>query len=132
YGKETGESIRMALHSLQNVFAKIDTSLQTNTGAIPALLNDPEGRQKVYQLLDNLSVASASLGKVVQQLEKGEGTIPLLLHDEKTGKEITRNLRDFTQRLDNIGRKLDEGHGTAGKLINDPALYQEAHRPGRR
>src|SRR5215472_3926126 len=128
YGRETGESLRMAIHSLQSVFGKIDESLRTNTGAIPALLSDPEGKKKVYQLVDNLSMAAVSLGKVVQQLEKGEGTIPLLLHDEKTGKEITRNLRDFTQRLDNIGRKLDEGHGTAGKLINDPALYDAANR----
>jgi phospholipid/cholesterol/gamma-HCH transport system substrate-binding protein len=128
YGKETGESLRAALHSLQNVFAKVDSSLQSNTGAISALLNDPEGKQKVYQLLDNLSVASASLGKVVQQLEKGEGTIPLLLHDEKTGKEITRNLREFSDRLNSIGRKLDEGTGTAGKLINDPALFDAANR----
>jgi phospholipid/cholesterol/gamma-HCH transport system substrate-binding protein len=128
YGKETGESLRAALHSLQNVFAKVDSSLQSNTGAISALLSDPEGKQKVYQLLDNLSVASASLGKVVQQLEKGEGTIPLLLHDEKTGKEITRNLREFSDRLNSIGRKLDEGTGTAGKLINDPALFDAANR----
>jgi phospholipid/cholesterol/gamma-HCH transport system substrate-binding protein len=128
YGKETGDSLRAALHSLQNVFAKVDSSLQSNTGAISALLSDPEGKQKVYQLLDNLSVASASLGKVVQQLEKGEGTIPLLLHDEKTGKEITRNLREFSDRLNSIGRKLDDGTGTAGKLINDPALFDAANR----
>ncbi|HEX7252880.1 MAG TPA: MlaD family protein, partial [Thermoanaerobaculia bacterium] len=128
YGKETGESIRMALHSIQNVFAKIDSDLQSNSGVISALLQDPEGKKKVYQLLDNLSVASASLGKVVQQLEKGEGTIPLLLHDERTGKEITRNLREFSDRLNSIGRKLDEGQGTAGKLINDPAIFDAANR----
>ena len=128
YGKETGESLRAALHSVQNLFAKIDSSLQSNTGVIPALLNDPEGKKKVYQLIDNLSVASTSLGKVVQQLEKGEGTIPLLLHDERTGKEITRNLREFSDRLNSIGRKLDEGTGTAGKLINDPALFDAANR----
>jgi len=128
YGKETGESLRAALHSVQNVFAKIDSSLQSNTGVIPALLNDPEGKKKVYQLIDNLSVASTSLGKVVQQLEKGEGTIPLLLHDERTGKEITRNLREFSDRLNSIGRKLDDGTGTAGKLINDPALFDAANR----
>src|SRR5262249_5057087 len=119
---------RAALHSLQNVFAKVDSSLQSNTGALSALLSDPEGKQKVYQLLDNLSVATVSLGKVVQQLEKGEGTIPLLLHDERTGKEITRNLREFSDRLNSIGRKLDEGTGTAGKLINDPAIFDAANR----
>ena len=65
---------------------------------------------------------------MTQQLEKGEGTIPLLLHDEKIGKEITRNLREFSDRSNSIGRKLDEGTGTAGKLINDPALFDAANR----
>ena len=128
YGRETGESLRAALHSVQNVFAKIDNSLRTNTGAIPALLADPEGKKKVYQLVDNLSIAAVSLGKVTQQLEKGDGAIPLLLHDEKIGKEITHNLRDFSKSLDSIGRKLDEGKGTAGKLINDPAIFDAANR----
>jgi len=128
YGRETGESLRAALHSVQNVFAKIDNSLRTNTGAIPALLADPEGKKKVYQLVDNLSIAAVSLGKVTQQLEKGDGAIPLLLHDEKIGKEITHNLRNFSQSLDSIGRKLDEGKGTAGKLINDPAIFDAANR----
>jgi phospholipid/cholesterol/gamma-HCH transport system substrate-binding protein len=128
YGRETGESLRAALHSIQDVFGKIDESMRTNTGLIPALLTDLEGKKKVYQLVDNLSVSAVSLGKVVQQLEKGNGTIPLLLHDEKTGKEITNNLREFTERLNSIGRKLDEGTGTAGKLINDPALFDAANR----
>jgi phospholipid/cholesterol/gamma-HCH transport system substrate-binding protein len=128
YGRETGESLRAALHSIQNVFGKIDESLRTNTGVIPALLSDPEGKKKVYQLVDNLSVAAVSLGRVVQQLENGNGAIPILLRDEKVGKDITNNLRDFTERLDSIGRKLDEGYGTAGKLINDPALYDAANR----
>jgi phospholipid/cholesterol/gamma-HCH transport system substrate-binding protein len=126
YGRETGEALRSALHSVQSVFAKLDESMRSNSGAIPALLGDPEGKKKVYQLVDNLSAAALSLGKVTQQLEKGSGTIPLLLHDEKIGKEITRNLRDFTERLDSIGRKLDEGKGTAGKLINDPAIFDAA------
>ncbi|HMF09355.1 MAG TPA: hypothetical protein VKJ00_09495, partial [Thermoanaerobaculia bacterium] len=33
-----------------------------------------------------------------------------------------------TRRLDSIGRKLDEGQGTAGKLINDPSLFDAANR----
>jgi len=128
YGKETGDALRASIHSLQNVFARIDDSMRTNSGAIPFLLADPEGKKKVYQLVDNLSVAAVSLSKVTEQLEKGTGTIPLLLHDQRTGKEITTNLREFTERLNSIGRKLDEGTGTAGKLINDPAIFDAANR----
>ena len=30
--------------------------------------------------------------------------------------------------MNSIGRKLDDGTGTAGKLINDPALFDAANR----
>jgi phospholipid/cholesterol/gamma-HCH transport system substrate-binding protein len=127
YGHETGESLRGALHSVQNVFARIDEQMRTNTGVVAALLGDPEGKKKVYQLVDNLSQAATSLAAVTRDLEKGSGAIPLMLHDEKFGKEFTGNLRRFSQRLDSIGRKLDEGHGTAGKLINDPSIFDAAN-----
>jgi len=127
YGRETGDSLRAAIHSIETVFARINDQMRTNSGAIPALLGDPEGKKKVYLLLDNLSQAAVSLAGVTHQLEKGDGAIPLLLRDEKFGKEFTGNLRRFSQRLDSIGRKLDEGQGTAGKLINDPAIFDAAN-----
>jgi hypothetical protein len=51
----------------------------------------------------------------------------MLLHDEKFGREFTRNLRSFASRLDSIARKLDEGDGTAGRLINDPSIFEAAN-----
>lgn len=127
YGRETGESLRAAIQSLRNVFGKIEEGMKSNSGAIPALLSDPAGKQKVYQLLENLSGAAVSLASVARQLEKGDGTIGRLIRDEQFGKELTQNLRNFTRRLDSIGRKLDEGTGTAGRLINDPALFDAAN-----
>jgi hypothetical protein len=109
------------------VFGKIDEGLRTNTGALPALLSDPEGKRKVYALVDNLSAAAGSLGTVIQQLEKGHGTLAVLLRDEQFSKEFTGNLRSFSKSLDSIGRKLDTGQGTAGKLINDPAIFDAAN-----
>src|SRR4029079_4743063 len=42
-------------------------------------------------------------------------------------KECTGNLKNFTKSLYSIGRKLDTGQGTAGKLINDPAIFDAAN-----
>ena len=128
YGRETGEALRSAIHSVQAVFNRVDEQMRTNTGAIPALLGDPEGKKKVYQLVDNLSQAAVSLASVTKDLEKGSGAIPLLLRDERFGKEFTGNLRSFSRHLDSIGRKLDGGQGTAGKLINDPSVFDAANR----
>ncbi len=127
YGKATGDSLQAALHSLESVFAKVDEGLKNSNGALAALLSDPEGKKKVFALLDNLSGAAGSLGTVVGQLEKGNGALGILLHDEQFGKEFTQNLRGFSRSLDSIGRKLDSGQGTAGKLINDPAIFDAAN-----
>lgn len=128
YGKETTESLAGAIRSVHSVFAKLDEGMKSNSGAIPALLSDPEGKKKVYALVDNLSAAAVSLARIARNLETGNGALPILLHDEEFGKAFTHNLKSFSERLDSIGRKLDEGQGTAGKLINDPALFDAADR----
>ena len=102
--------------------------MRSNSGLLPALISDPEGKKKVYLLVDNLSAAAVSLAKVTHDLETGKGALPILLHDEEFGRAFTQNLKTFSEQLESIGRKLDEGQGTAGKLINDPALFDAANR----
>ena len=128
YGRETSESLAGAIRSIHSVLSRIDEGVRTGKGAVPALLSDPEGKKKIYALVDTLATAATSLARVSENLEKGSGALPILLHDERFGKAFTGNLRDFAQRLESIGRKLDEGHGTAGKLINDPAIFDAANR----
>ncbi len=128
YGRETSASLSAAIGSLHSVLGRIDEGMRTGEGAIPALLADPEGKRKVYALVDNLAVAAASLARVTSSLEKGDGALPILLRDERFGREFSKNLLEFSERLNSIGRKLDEGGGTAGKLINDPTLYDAANR----
>jgi hypothetical protein len=70
---------------------------------------------------------ASGLVRVVDNLEKGKGAIPILLHDPEFGKAFTTHLRHLSEHLDSIARKLDEGEGTAGKLINDPSLFDAAN-----
>jgi phospholipid/cholesterol/gamma-HCH transport system substrate-binding protein len=127
YGEQTGASLTAAVNSLRNVFAKVERDLNNGTGMIPALLSDPEGKKKVYDLVDRLGVTAESLAKATEQLNTGKGAIPTLLHDEAFSREFTNNLQNLSRRLDSIARKLDEGQGTVGKLINDPALFDAAN-----
>ena len=127
YGKETSESLAGAIRSVQSLLAQIDEGVRTGNGAIPALLSDPEGKKKIYALVDNLSVTAAGLVKITENLQSGSGAIPILLHDAQFGKAFTGNLRSLSEHLDSISRKLDEGQGTAGKLINDPSVFDAAN-----
>jgi len=128
YGKETSESLASAIRSVQSLLATIDEGVRTGSGAIPALLSDPEGKKKIYALVDNLALAAQGLVRITENLESGSGTLPILLHDEKFGRAFTENLKSFSEHLDSISRKLDDGTGTAGKLINDPSVFDAANR----
>ena len=127
YGAQTSESLAGAIRSVQSLLGKIDEGVKNGSGAIPALLSDPEGKKKVYALVDNLATAAAGLVRVTENLEKGDGALPILLNDPTFGKEFTGNLKSLSRHLDSISRKLDDGDGTAGKLINDPALFDAAN-----
>jgi len=128
YGRETSASLANAVKSVERLLGQIDEGVRTGNGAIPALLSDPAGKQKVYALVDSLAVAAGNLARVTENLEKGNGALPILLHDEEFGRAFTGNLRSFAKSLDSIGKKLDDGTGTAGKLINDPSLFDAANR----
>jgi phospholipid/cholesterol/gamma-HCH transport system substrate-binding protein len=127
YGEQTGASLTAAVNSLRNVFGKVERDLNSGNGMIPALLSDPEGKKKVYDLVDRLGTTAGSLAKAAEQLNTGKGALPTLLHDEAFSREFTNNLQNLSRRLDSIARKLDEGKGTVGKLINDPALFDAAN-----
>ena len=127
YGEQTGASLSAAVTSLRNVFGKLERDMASGNGMIPALLSDPEGKKKVYDLVDKLGATAGSLAAVSENLNSGKGALPTLLHDEAFSREFTGNLRSLSKRLDSIARKLDEGQGTVGKLINDPAIFDAAN-----
>jgi len=127
YGEQTGASLTAAVNSLRNVFGRLERDMASGNGMIPALLSDPEGKKKVYDLVDRLGATAASLATATASLNSGKGALPTLLNDERFSREFTGNLRDLSRRLDSIARKLDEGQGTVGKLINDPAIFDAAN-----
>ena len=49
----------------------------------------------------------------------------------KLGSDLQANreqLQELVARLDNLARGVEDGKGTAGKLLTDPALADEAHK----
>ena len=127
YGKETGDALQRAIASASRVFGALSADLDNGRGALPALLADPEGKKKVYGLIDNLSQAGVSLARVSNDLDKGKGLLPVLLHDDAFAADFRNRLNDFALHLDSISEKLDRGDGALGKFINDPSLYDAAN-----
>lgn len=80
----------------------------------------------------NLSAATANLAALTKNLE-GATDGPELERAVANLEETTANLAQMTESmgqataaLASVVAKMDQGDGTAGKLVNDPALYDKA------
>jgi phospholipid/cholesterol/gamma-HCH transport system substrate-binding protein len=119
YGKETADSLQAAVFSLRRLLEK----LESGQGAIAGLLSDPQEKEKVYRMIDSLSQAGVSLAAVTRDIQSGHGLLATLLHDEQFSHEFTLHLKSFSEHLDSISEKIDQGQGTAAQLVNDPKVY---------
>ena len=112
------------------------------TGDLNAVLEQSEGAiTQTRNLMANLS-------DITGKIKRGEGTTGRLftddaLYTELTGliasmtvlidklqgnqERITVALADISENLDGITAKVDNNTGTIGRLVNDPALYDNLH-----
>src|SRR3954449_2537432 len=75
YATSLTGSIQESARSLQTLVADVQGSLKSGQGMIPALLTDPEGKKKVYELVDNLRTTSANLATVSSSFQTGQGLV---------------------------------------------------------
>jgi len=124
YSEQLTTSLASSLNSLHVVMTSLQRSFDTGEGIVPALLSDPVGKQKVMELVENLRVTSENLTTFSQGLKSGDGLVPRLVNDKKFADETLREFNLLVNQLSEAARKLNQGEGTAGKLIADPAVYE--------
>jgi phospholipid/cholesterol/gamma-HCH transport system substrate-binding protein len=124
YAEELTASIAAAARSMQTLTAKFQTSFETGEGLVPALLNDPAGKQKVFELIENLRLSSANLSTFTTSMQTGEGILPRLLNDKAYGDQALGEFTILVRQLNEVVAKINTGEGTAGKLLTDPSMYE--------
>jgi phospholipid/cholesterol/gamma-HCH transport system substrate-binding protein len=127
YGEQLTASLSSSAQSLQVLIADVQKSLQSGNGMLPTLLNDPEGKKQVYDLVGNLRTTSANLATFSQSLQSGQGLVPRLLNDKAYGDQALSEFTGLVQQLNETVRKINAGEGTAGKLVSDPSLYESVN-----
>lgn len=124
YAEELTASISAAAKSMQTLTASIQSSFEKGDGMVPALLNDPEGKRRVYEVVENLHTTSANLATFTSSLQTGEGLVPRLLNDKAYGDQALTEFSALVKQLNEVVSKINNGGGTAGKLISDPSMYE--------
>jgi phospholipid/cholesterol/gamma-HCH transport system substrate-binding protein len=117
-------SLLGSAQSLQAVANNVQKSLDSGNGMLPALLNDPEGKKRVYDLVDNLRTTSANLATFSTSLQTGQGLVPRLINDKAYGDQALGEFTGLVHQLNEAVTKLNTGQGTAGKMISDPSVYE--------
>lgn len=127
YAEELTASLSGAAKSMHVLTAKLQTSFESGDGMMPALLNDPDGKRKVYELIENLRTSSTNLATFTKSLETGQGLVPRLLNDKAYGDQALNEFTALVRQLNEVVTKINAGEGTAGKLIADPAVYESVN-----
>ena len=118
----------------------------------PGSIVDGKDSYQLDQLFTKAGEISDSIGKLVEQIEKGQGTAGKLLTDEelykntsefmRSAKETSDKAQKIIDEFDGIGtevketvktikkivKKIDKGEGSVGKLIYDEELYNDARK----
>jgi phospholipid/cholesterol/gamma-HCH transport system substrate-binding protein len=127
YAEQLTASIGSAAQSLQSITGNMQRSFESGDGMLPALLNDPEGKKRVNELVENLRITTANLSTFTTSMSKGEGLLPRLINDKQYGDQALAEFTLLVSQLNETVRKLNAGEGTAGKLVADPSLYESVN-----
>jgi phospholipid/cholesterol/gamma-HCH transport system substrate-binding protein len=74
------------------------------------------------ELFKRLEAVTAEVGEITAKINKGQGTLGRLVHDEAFYNHLIETVRDAHEVI----AQIRSGKGTAGRLISDPALYEDA------
>lgn len=96
-------------------------------GLVPSLVFDRGFRDRADRTLANLEQASDRVAKLTANLEGKDGLVPKLVNDEEYARQVTSELKEMVERLNRVAGALEQGKGTAGKLIMDPQIHDSVN-----
>lgn len=99
-------------------------NIEETTGELPAMLEEMRAVLKNANLITN-DIKQIS-GSVTDVSELSKDSIKELTKLQEKLAVLFDNLNDMTANVSSITKKVDQGEGTVGKLINDDSLYNAA------
>lgn len=124
-GDRVTTELEGSMASLRKILGAVEKGAGEGDGLVPALLGDPEAKKKFFAMVDSLQAAAEGLAGFSKDLSSsGKGLLPKLVHDEEFARDLMKDLSRISASLARVAEKIDRGDGTAGKLVNDPALFE--------
>ncbi len=107
---QTRKNLKSSIANLNATVASLSSSANTVEGILS------ENRPKLNRTFTNLDEMSTNLNNFSDSLAEFEL------------RKVTDNLEEAVANFETFTQKLNSGEGTAGKLINDPTVYNNLER----
>ncbi len=123
---------RELVDSITKTMGKFDVALDS----INKVIGDEQSQANIKAALAGFKTASDGMNQAMGDMTEAMNEMKALSGSAKTAvgryDELARKLIDDADKLgkllttlNNAAEKIDSGEGTAGKLLNDPRLYNE-------
>lgn len=117
--------------NLSSAIARADASMKDMTKIVKdfdALVNDPQMRSDIKLTLSNARRFSEKMNTGADNVNALTDDARKSLDDlAKRYAKVADNLELATTSLRSVMAKVDKGNGTLGKMVNDPAVYDNVN-----
>ncbi len=123
--RDLGPNLRKTLENLASLSGELDSLVKENRSSLHQALEDSG---KTFSNFNHqLERVSSQLQETLKEIDGlVEENRPGVKENLKKMDEALTSLREAIDRLRNILDKIDRGEGTASRLLQDSALYEEA------
>ncbi|HSY78996.1 MAG TPA: MlaD family protein [Verrucomicrobiae bacterium] len=128
----TLQSIQRTLDHVDKLSVALGTAMDrvnSGQGLVGAMLSDQtNGKQfldNIEQTTVKLRQTSARLDILIARFDKANGILPQLMENKNFSDDVLPDLRQSSHDLKDILQKINSGKGTAGLMVNNPALYNQ-------
>jgi phospholipid/cholesterol/gamma-HCH transport system substrate-binding protein len=108
------ENVGELTKDAQGLITSLNKNQQEVMGKISSMLDENRG---------NLQGALQNLNSISAKLDRGDGSLALLLND----RALYNNATEAAASMRNIAGRIDRGEGSIGKLVNDDTFYNNAN-----
>lgn len=115
--EESGAALSKAVVDVGDIVAEV----KTGNGVLHSLVYDDFEADAIA----SLETSIVTLEDILETVRHGEGVLHSLVYDPAEENPIAVALVDAGDSMNRILRKIDEGDGTLGLLVNDPTLYED-------
>lgn len=129
----TLEDIRGTLINVNRLTAEMDVILakvNRGEGLAGAMFSGKTNGEQLLKQVNSTAVGldqtSHELNRLIDRFNTGNGVVQRLLSDQKYANRLLNNLQISLNDMKQILRKINDGQGSVGLAVNDPALYHEA------